>query len=110
MNINQVIKYGDSSLTFIALRNVNDGSYISYKESKKIVEEYNIPIVKEYDFKTTNMEKILNEIANTKEVEGFVLRFEDDRMYKIKSGWYREIHNVFLKLKLIVCYIKCSFK
>jgi hypothetical protein len=29
-----------------------------------------------------------------KEIEGFVLRFDDDRMYKIKSGWYREIHNV----------------
>jgi T4 RnlA family RNA ligase len=58
-----VIKYDSSKLVFLALRNVEDGSYINYKESIKIVSEYDIPHVKEYDFQSKDIEKILEEIS-----------------------------------------------
>lgn len=57
-------------------------------------EKFKIPVVKAYSF-GDDIENALKEIEKTKGIEGFVLRFEDDRMFKIKSIWYRELHDSF---------------
>lgn len=42
---------------------------------------------------STNTAQILDSIKSTKDVEGFVIRFDNGQHYKIKTNWYFTFHH-----------------
>ena len=87
-----VIVYKETKLILISLRNIIHGKYIPVQEMFNIAKLFNINVVKQYHFNSTNMKEIYLKIQKMEEIEGFVLRLENDQMYKVKSSWYRDAH------------------
>ncbi|KAL9649373.1 hypothetical protein ABK040_016200 [Willaertia magna] len=89
-----VLFYDRPSLVLLGLRNTLDGHYLSYKESRKSAEEFGVIIAKPLlDLNNeTSLEKVHNFIKEQIGIEGYVVRFNDGTMHKIKSSWYLELH------------------
>eukprot|EP01080_Neovahlkampfia_damariscottae_P005862 gene5862-9690_t len=94
-----VLDYQEASLNVIAIRKIKNGQYIQYPELKKSAEKFNLPFVKAWNFNVNSTTDLVKEIKKLENLEGCVLRFNDGRMYKIKSDWYIDIHKCksFLK-------------
>lgn len=90
-----VLLYEKPSLVLLALRHNYDGHYLSYEETKRSCEEFGIsftePLLQMSN--ETSLEKVQNFIKEQIGVEGYVVRFNDGTMYKIKSMWYLELHS-----------------
>jgi RNA ligase len=54
-------------------------------------EEYGIPVVHAYGPRT-DMKAFLEYVRDMEDVEGFVVRFNDGHMLKLKCQWYLQIH------------------
>ncbi len=75
----------------------------------KDAEKYNIPCVKPWSSQQLGIDlskashqdfsSFYHEIKKAKDVEGFVIRFSDGRMYKIKTNWYFEVNHALDHLK-----------
>eukprot|EP01130_Rhizamoeba_saxonica_P017232 TRINITY_DN8270_c0_g1_i1.p1 TRINITY_DN8270_c0_g1~~TRINITY_DN8270_c0_g1_i1.p1 ORF type:complete len:303 (-),score=47.06 TRINITY_DN8270_c0_g1_i1:24-932(-) len=102
-----VLHYDEESLKLIALRNMIDGTYYPFQEMVQSASEYGIPVVGEltdefnmnpskedFDFEAFYMN-----IKSKVGFEGFVIRFEDGSMYKIKTNWYFSINKKLDKIK-----------
>ena len=98
-----VMEYPEESLRLIGLRNNEDGEYVAWKELEKIAAEEGVPLVGEVgkDEKKVNLSKakgdplnfelLVQEIRKQIGFEGFVIRFDDGKMIKIKTNWYFEL-------------------
>lgn len=57
-----------------------------------LINKYKIPVVKAYDGTVENMEWLLEHTRGLKGAEGFVVRFDDGHMIKIKADEYVMMH------------------
>lgn len=54
-------------------------------------QQYNVPVIKEWsggDIAASNASELMERIRDLKNVEGAVIRFNDGRMFKLKTEWY----------------------
>ena len=62
----------------------------------KSCQEFNIPCVvdksSQFEYSKTDASDLVKKISDLKGIEGFVLRFDDGRMYKLKTKWYLNLH------------------
>jgi len=90
-----VLLYEKPSLVLLALRHNFDGHYISYEETRKSCEEFGIqftePLLQMKN--ETSLAHVQQFIKEQIGVEGYVVRFSNGNMYKIKSSWYMELHS-----------------
>ena len=86
-----VLDYQEDQLIFTAMRNMNDGLYSSYDELVGFHNLYDIPVVRQYDSQT-DMKDFLEYVRDLEDLEGFVVRFNDGHMLKLKCHWYIQIH------------------
>jgi T4 RnlA family RNA ligase len=87
-----VIDYEEENLILTAIRHMYTGEYIDISEMNKIAKNFDIPVVKTYG----NIKNIDQFIQETKELigmEGYVVRFYDGNMFKIKADEYCDIHH-----------------
>ncbi|KAL0476655.1 T4 RNA ligase [Acrasis kona] len=90
-----VINYKTSFMTLIAIRNVHDGTYISYNDMIQFAKDYNIPCVTALEFTVDNTASdLLTMIKSMTDKEGCVMRFHDGTMIKIKTDWYSSLHHL----------------
>lgn len=87
-----VIDYGEDNLILTALRGISGGNYIEYSGLRSIANAYHIPVVQEYAGTVENMQHLLDHTATLEGEEGYVIRFADGMMVKIKGTWYVQIH------------------
>jgi hypothetical protein len=88
-----VIDYDSDRLILVAIRHNRTGQYVPYPEMKELAEQNGIECVRQFETHDTLSEDIIHRIQNeAKGVEGVVLRFENDYMYKIKTKYYYEVH------------------
>lgn len=87
-----VIDYPQDNLILTALRGINGGKYIEYGGLQSIAKAYHIPVVQEYAGTVDNMQHLLDHTAALEGEEGYVIRFHDGMMVKIKGSWYVQIH------------------
>lgn len=87
-----VIDYPQDNLILTALRGINGGNYIEYGGLQSIAKAYNIPVVQQYAGTVENMQHLLDHTAALEGEEGYVIRFHDGMMVKIKGSWYVQIH------------------
>ena len=80
-----VIDYPEDQLVLIAIRDNTTGKCKSYGQMRTYAEAYDIALVRQYSGSVENMERLVAETESLIGQEGWIIRFEDDTMYKIKA-------------------------
>lgn len=84
-----VIEYPNENVILLAIRNNTTGKYMSTYDMIRTTLEYGIPVVEP---RAMTQEQLFKEASGEIGVEGYVLRFTDGHMIKLKSDWYCAIH------------------
>lgn len=87
-----VVDYPEDRLVLIAIRDNITGEYKSYLQMKTYAESYGVDLVKTYPGTAESMQHLLESVRNEEGIEGYVIRFDDGHMIKIKGDWYVRIH------------------
>lgn len=61
-------------------------------EILKLVNHYNIPVVKTWKGNFAGIDQFLAEIGGEEQCEGYIIRFENGHMVKLKNAWYLNLH------------------
>ena len=90
-----VLDYQEDQLILTAIRSLYDGRYVSRDLMVMHAKEYGIPVVRTWacqymDNKT--MKSFASYVSGLEDLEGYVVRFDDGHMLKLKCDWYLQIH------------------
>lgn len=86
-----VLDYFHDQLILTGLRHINEGQYATYAAMELMGRAYAIPIVRQFE-PQTDMKAFLEYVRLLEDREGFVVRFSDGHMIKLKCDWYLQIH------------------
>jgi RNA ligase len=86
-----VLDYKEDQLVLTAMRHLNTGAYASYGQLINAGGLYNIPVVRAFE-PQTDMKAFIEYTRGLEDLEGFVVRFDDGHMLKLKCHWYIQIH------------------
>lgn len=75
------------------IRDIKTGVYESYENIVKLAKEFNIPVVPIIQKNSTG-KKLIEEIYEEREIEGYVICFEDGDFYKVKTNFYMCAHGI----------------
>lgn len=93
-----VLDYKEDQLILTAIRDIKTGQYASYEQLVWLANAYKIPVVR-FAFKPHNeMKDFVQHVRDLEDLEGFVVRFEDGHMLKLKCDWYVQIHKAKEKI------------
>ena len=87
-----VVDYPEDRLVLIAVRNTVTGEYASYEKLLEYNNYHGIAVVKSYKGTAENMKSLMDETKESEGIEGWIIRFNDGHMLKIKGEWYVRIH------------------
>ena len=87
-----VVDYPEEKMVLIAVRDNMNGSYWSYDGIVSWAKLFNVPVVREYPGTPEDMTKLVEMTKGQEEGEGWIVRFGDGHMVKIKSEHYLRIH------------------
>jgi T4 RnlA family RNA ligase len=89
--LNQIVlNYEETNLILLNVRDEN-WKYMS----QDYLESFGIPVVKSYDY---TLDDLLRMKETETDVEGWVIRFEDDQMAKVKTKWYMDRHGTLTEM------------
>jgi RNA ligase len=83
-----VLDYKEDRLILTAMRDITTGRYMSRDIMANTADMYFIPMVREFE-PQTDMKAFVDYV---RDLEGFVVRFSDGHMLKLKCHWYLQIH------------------
>jgi len=87
-----VIDYPEDRLVLIAMRVMESGEYVNYERLCENGKYYGIEVVKQYPGTVSSMEHLVQETRDLKDAEGWIIRFDDGHMLKIKADDYVMMH------------------
>jgi RNA ligase len=87
-----VLDYPDDQLVLTAIRTNESGAYCTRPEMNLYADKYNIPVVDLFEGDWDGINAFAKMVHDIEEAEGFVLRWEDGSMIKMKGEWYTLIH------------------
>ena len=87
-----VIDYPEDRLVLLAMRDNHSGSYLPVGMLRELAVDYNLDLVREYPGTASSMEQLLEETCELKGQEGWIIRFNDGHMLKLKGSEYVTIH------------------
>lgn len=87
-----VIDYQRSRLVLIAMRDIVNGSYVSFKLMTTLANKWGVEVVGQHKIDVGGVEHLVSETRTEVGVEGYVVRFNSGHMVKIKTDWYCAIH------------------
>lgn len=88
-----VIDYGFvPQLTLTAIRDNHTGKYQDYHKLQVLGLEFKIPIVGYREMGLTDVNTLSDAVRGMNDIEGFVVRFRDGHMVKVKTDQYVAIH------------------
>ena len=87
-----VVDYPTDRLVLIALRGTMTGEYKQYCDLVVLGNQFGIEVVRAYEGTTDNMEHLIAETRAIADAEGWIIRFDDGQMLKVKGDWYVRIH------------------
>jgi len=87
-----VVDYPEDRLVLIAMRNNVTGAYTSFQTLKGLGSYWHIPVVRAYAGTSHNMQSLVDETRASEGMEGWIIRFDDGQMLKVKGEWYLRIH------------------
>lgn len=92
-----VIDHPVDRLVLTAIRHNVTGEYVSY-DQLKIAETHGIEVVKQVPGSIENMQEFIDDSRELSGVEGFVIRFDDGHMVKVKVDEYVILHRAVAQL------------
>ena len=87
-----VIDYPEDMLVLTAIRDNVTGQYYSYDSMVEYGKAYGIPVVKAYAGTAANMQELIDKTGPLVGCEGFVVRFDNGMMLKVKAEDYLRKH------------------
>lgn len=87
-----VVDYPVDRLVLIAARSIYSGEYMSMQWLQEYGDKFDIEVVKTYSGTAHNMEHLMAETRDAEGIEGYIIRFDDGHMCKVKGEWYLRIH------------------
>ena len=87
-----VIDYVIDRLVLIAMRRTVEGTYMSYVDMRAEAEGNALDVVRAYAGTADSMEQLIAETRAMEDAEGWIIRFDDGHMVKVKGDWYVRIH------------------
>jgi RNA ligase len=86
-----VLDYKEDQLILTAIRHNNRGEYLDRAGMINTADLFFIPFVRSFAPRS-NMKAFLEYVRDLEDLEGFVVRFADGHMLKLKCHWYLQIH------------------
>jgi RNA ligase len=86
-----VIDYPKDRLVLTAVRHMKTGKYLPYSDIIK-ARTHGIEVVEAYPGNVSNVFEFLETVRSIKGAEGFVIRFDNGHMLKVKADEYVQIH------------------
>lgn len=93
-----VLDYQEDQLILTAIRQMRGGKYYTHEALTAQAEIYDIPVVRAFAHGKFGMSDFIKYVATLQDTEGFVVRFEDGHMTKLKCDWYVAIHKAKEKI------------
>jgi RNA ligase len=88
-----VLDYQEDQLILTAIRSLYDGRYVSRDLMQARAEDYRIPVVRAFNMhEDMDMKAFVEYVRDLEDLEGFIVRFNDGHMLKLKCHWYLQIH------------------
>jgi RNA ligase len=87
-----VVDYPNDRLVLIAVRDNVTGEYATYGQMQYLAYQYGLDLVKVYPGTAHSMEHLIEDTRMLRGAEGWVLRFADGHMLKIKAEEYVRFH------------------
>jgi RNA ligase len=92
-----VLDYREDQLILTGIRDITTGRYMSHELMEAHAESYRIPVVRAFE-PQTDMKAFVEYVRDLEDREGFVVRFSDGHMLKLKCDWYVQIHKAKEKI------------
>jgi len=87
-----VIDYPEDELVLLAVRDNVTGKYMLYDDMVVLANLHDVKYVEQYEGTVENMQQLVNSIREETGVEGYIIRFDDGHMVKIKCDEYVSLH------------------
>jgi RNA ligase len=92
-----VLDYKEDQLILTAIRDLTTGRYMSLDLVTNTADLYFIPTVRAFE-PQSDMKSFIEYVRLLEDREGFVVRFSDGHMLKLKCDWYVQIHKAKEKI------------
>lgn len=87
-----VLNYGNEpQFVLLAIRDMTDGSYVSYNDSRNLAVRYGVQMVDRVSFNT--VKECLDSQLTAEDIEGWVVYTNEGR-FKVKTKWYCDRHHL----------------
>jgi len=93
-----VIDHPVDRLVLLAARDNITGEYYNYEELVILSSMFNLELVRQYEGTIETMEAFVEGARGEPDIEGYVIRFEDGHMLKVKADIYLALHKAVSKL------------
>lgn len=89
-----VVRYEMSAMTLLAVREIHSGTYMSYRDTAAIAHRHEVPHVGVLDLmpSVSDMAAFIAHTRDLQDAEGYVIRFADGHMLKMKGDDYLKRH------------------
>lgn len=88
-----VIDHPTDRLVLVGVRDIETGIYEPYEEIGRIATENAIPVVRAWASDSADIRSFVSRVKDEREIEGYVIRFSNGHMIKVKCDWYCRIHS-----------------
>lgn len=89
-----VIDYPEEKLILLAIRNNRTGEYADYASLDFAGDQFNIPVIDLIEGSVTDPLAFLEMVRVLEDQEGYVVRFHNGHMVKVKAEEYLRLHNM----------------
>lgn len=105
-----VLDYKEDQLVLTAIRDIKTGQYAPYERLVSLAKSFGVPVIRQWDNTMVEqwhntvqrgnktMSSFVNFVRDLEDLEGFVVRFDDGHMLKLKCDWYVQIHKAKEKI------------
>ena len=87
-----VVFHPQDRLVLLAVRENESGMYRTYLQLQGYANRYKIELVQEFPGSVESMQDLIDQTRALTDAEGYVLRFDDGHMLKVKGDWYTSLH------------------
>jgi len=87
-----VIFYPEDRLVLTAVRHNRTGEYLTYTQMQELAGEYGLDLVRAYPGTVENMQALVEQTRGLENQEGWIIRWADGHMCKLKADAYVRIH------------------
>lgn len=92
-----VLDYPEDQLILTAIRVMETGRYLRLDALHGNANVYGIPVLRSFGIRK-DMDSFIEYTRDLKDLEGFVVRFDNGHMVKLKCDWYVQIHKAKEKI------------